>query len=284
MAALAGGLLVVDQYFAPYYPCLFVLVLLLGYFACLEMYQLLAELPRPPLWLLVGVVCAILAVGWVPHVGIPALAARPWRVISWVMTGSCLVAFLWEMAAYRAPGGSVVRLAVIVWTAAYLGLFPSFLVQLRWWPPLEGDGPDWRGLTALALTIFVPKVGDIGAYFTGRYLGKHRMTPILSPKKTWEGLAGGLTAAVVVAVVLNRVPGTGRGEMLMSGGDLEAVGFGLTVGLAGVLGDLAESMIKRDCGQKDASRVVPGFGGVLDVIDSVIFAAPIAYWWLRAVG
>ena len=63
--------------------------------------------------------------------------------------------------------------------------------------------------------------------------------------------------------------------------DLAAAGFGLTVGIAGVLGDLAESLIKRDCRQKDASQVVPGFGGVLDVVDSVLFAAPVAYWWMR---
>jgi phosphatidate cytidylyltransferase len=63
--------------------------------------------------------------------------------------------------------------------------------------------------------------------------------------------------------------------------DLAAAALGLTVGAAGVLGDLAESLVKRDCRQKDASQVVPGFGGVLDVIDSIVFAAPVAYWWLR---
>jgi phosphatidate cytidylyltransferase len=60
-----------------------------------------------------------------------------------------------------------------------------------------------------------------------------------------------------------------------------AAGFGLTVAVAGVLGDLAESLVKRDCRRKDASEVVPGFGGVLDVVDSILFAAPVAYWWLR---
>ena len=68
---------------------------------------------------------------------------------------------------------------------------------------------------------------------------------------------------------------------VLHGGDWAAIGFGLTVGLAGVLGDLAESLIKRDCRRKDASDTVPGFGGVLDVIDSILFAAPVAYLWLR---
>jgi phosphatidate cytidylyltransferase len=99
------------------------------------------------------------------------------------------------------------------------------------------------------------------------------MTPLLSPKKTWEGLVGGLAAAVATAWAINRL-GAGLS-------DLAAMGLGLTAGLAGVLGDLAESLIKRDCQRKDASRVMPGFGGVLDVVDSVLFAAPLTYCWLR---
>jgi phosphatidate cytidylyltransferase len=122
--------------------------------------------------------------------------------------------------------------------------------------------------------MFMPKVCDIGAYFTGKALGRHRMTPVLSPGKTWEGLAGGMIASVAFALAFNvRWP--------VLGGHLTAIGFGLTVGAAGVLGDLAESLIKRDCGRKDASHVVPGFGGVLDVIDAVLFAAPVACLWLR---
>jgi phosphatidate cytidylyltransferase len=174
------------------------------------------------------------------------------------------------MATFRDPGGSVVRIALVVFVTAYLGLLPSFLVQLRW-PTLEPEEATRRGTVALALTIFVPKCCDIGAYFTGRLFGRHRMTPVLSPKKTWEGLAGGLVLSVVAAYTLNRFGG--------GLSDRSALGFGLIVGAAGVLGDLAESLIKRDCQMKDASQGVPGFGGVLDVVDSVLFAAPVAYIW-----
>src|SRR5207248_385801 len=104
-------------------------------------------------------------------------------------------AFLVEMARFREPGESVVRIALTVWIAAYLGLLPSFLAQLRW-PAGTGFSPAGRevarGTTALALAVFVPKCCDIGAYFTGRFLGRHKMSPVLSPKKTWEGAAGGL--------------------------------------------------------------------------------------------
>jgi phosphatidate cytidylyltransferase len=170
----------------------------------------------------------------------------------------------------------VLRIAVTVWITAYLGLLPCFFAQLRW-PPVPADpaAPISSGSVALALAVFVPKCGDIGAYLTGRFLGRHKMTPILSPKKTWEGFFGGLTVAVIVALGLCQLD-PARRDM-----PLAALGFGVTVWIAGVVGDLAESLIKRDCRQKDASQAVPGFGGVLDVVDSVVYAAPVAYCWLR---
>jgi phosphatidate cytidylyltransferase len=119
----------------------------------------------------------------------------------------------------------------------------------------------------------VPKCNDIGAFFTGTFLGKHKMTPTLSPKKTWEGFVGGMLSGAAAAV------GLSFAAPVFPGGMPEAAAFGLVVGVAGVLGDLAESLIKRDCGTKDASKSIPGFGGVLDVVDSVLFAAPVAYLW-----
>jgi phosphatidate cytidylyltransferase len=158
---------------------------------------------------------------------------------------------------------------------SYAGLLPSFLLQLRW---LDGG----LGSVALALAIFVPKCGDIGAYAMGRLLGKHPMTPLLSPKKTWEGAAGGLAASVLAALVLNLISTFVSGkEPLLAWPS--AVLFGVVIGILAMLGDLAESLLKRDCGRKDASTLIPGFGGVLDVLDSVVFSAPVAYLWI-AVG
>ena len=100
------------------------------------------------------------------------------------------------------------------------------------------------------------------------------MTPILSPKKTWEGFAGGMIGGMLVAVgVVARRPAVRRLACWKQRRS------GWSVGLAGVLGDLAESLIKRDCQTKDASHSIPGFGGLLDVVDSVLFAAPVAYLW-----
>jgi phosphatidate cytidylyltransferase len=272
LVVLAAGALVFDQ---PWYPFLFFLLLGLSLAACHEMVHLLDRLQRPPAWLCYAAVAGLIVANWVPHVAADLQSAGPWLWLLAVYTVVILLAFLVEMARFREPGGVLPRMALVLWIAAYLGLLPSFLAQLRW---LDGD-PN-KGTIALVLAIFVPKVCDIGAYFTGRFLGKHPMAPVLSPKKTWEGAAGGLAAAALTAIALDRLTAVSllRGDFTLE------IGFGITMGIASMLGDLAESMVKRDCGRKDASQAVPGFGGVLDVVDAVIFPAPLAYVWFRTLA
>lgn len=250
----------------PEYPFLLLLFLVLGVAAVYELYLLLPVVWRPPLWLCLTGTLALLLANWVGHVPWKSVGLTDTgRVTAGVLTAVVMAAFLAEMQMFREPGTSIPRIAIACWVVLYLGFLPGFLVQLRM-------GKD--GLAALTLAIFVPKFCDIGAYATGRLFGRHRMSPVLSPSKTYEGLAGGLVLAAAGALVLDWwVNASGLGI-------LKAIGFGLTVGAAGVLGDLAESLIKRDCKQKDASHIVPGFGGVLDVIDSIIFAAPVAFLWL----
>jgi phosphatidate cytidylyltransferase len=272
LIALAAAMLLGDRQFQPWFPFLFLFVTAVGLAATVELLFLLPESMRPPRLPCLGAVLMVLAANWPYHLGFRAFGG-PLELVGLVFALSVLGVFLLEMARYREPGGSVVRIAVGVWVVAYLGLLPSFLAQLRW-PPEGDDTLTDRGAAALALAIFVPKFCDIGAYFTGRFLGKHPMTPILSPKKTREGYIGGLVVAVATTVLANA-------WLQVLGGYAAAVGFGVTVGLAAIYGDLAESLIKRDCRQKDASSAVPGFGGVLDVIDSILFAAPVAYCWLR---
>jgi phosphatidate cytidylyltransferase len=286
LVLLVAGVLLADGWLAgrlgrPFYPCLFISLLLLIVLSTVELHALLPEQARPPLWLTLAGTISLSLAGWLAPLGL--LPGDPWRHIAWTFAALVLASFLWEMAVFREPGQVVVRSALFVWVLAYLGLLPAFLLQLRFWPANpDGSANETSGAVAVALVIFVPKCCDIGAYFTGRAIGRHRMTPLLSPKKTWEGLAGGLAAAVVTALVLGWLPeGRVLDEPMFPRGAAEAALFGLAVGTAGVLGDLAESLIKRSAGAKDASRVVPGFGGVLDVVDSVLFAAPVACCWLR---
>jgi phosphatidate cytidylyltransferase len=257
----------------PWYPFLLLLAIFLATVGSVELHQLIGAAHGLSLWLSAGSVLIVLLANWPAHLWPRRFGSDPWRLVLIVFTAVVLLGFLVEMAAFRPPSqgaegptersGVVTRLALLVWITAYLGLLPSFLMQLR-----------WLNATALALAIFLPKCCDIGAYFTGRLIGRHKMAPVLSPKKTWEGVLGGLILSAAVAVAINRP------RSVVPGGDPAAAAFGLVVGGAGVLGDLAESMIKRDCRKKDASQMMPGFGGVLDVIDSILFAAPIAYCWL----
>ncbi len=302
MAALAVCMLIADLYLVPVYPFLLLVILLLALGASSELHRLLTAVPnRPPFWLCAGGVLVVLLANWPVHIldyqlgGIGQAKLQfgldPWQFVACTFAWVTMLAFVAETPRYRNEGGALMRIALTIFFVAYLGLLPCFLVQLRWPAPPPYAGPPHGALT---LAIFVPKLGDVAAYFTGRFFGRHRMAPAISPKKTWEGFVGGLLGALATAVLLNRTLNpllqavhfdpafdpAGQSSVLR-GGDWAAIGFGLTVGLAGVLGDLAESLIKRDCRSKDAADTVPGFGGVLDVIDSILFAAPVAYLWLR---
>jgi len=161
-----------------------------------------------------------------------------------------------------AAGGAVLAFV-------YLGLMAGLLVAIR------REHSAWTLLWVLAVT----KSCDIGAYFAGRAIGRHRLIAWLSPGKTWEGLAGGMVVAA----------GVGAGGLVAFPALVEVGGWsaavwgaaaGAVFGLVGQGGDLAASLFKRDAGVKDSSSILPGFGGVMDVLDSPLLVAPAAYWWL----
>jgi phosphatidate cytidylyltransferase len=129
------------------------------------------------------------------------------------------------------------------------------------------------------LLIATCKGADTGAYAFGRMAGRRKLWPQLSPNKTVEGSIGGLIMALVAALV---TIGVARLALRVETLSWPAtIGYGLLIGVAAQLGDLMESLVKRDCLKKDASDTLPGFGGVLDVLDSLLFAAPVAYgYWL----
>ena len=273
LIVLVAGILAVDGYLAPFYPFLWLFQTALTVAGCVEMILLLGPERRPQIVTSVVGVFTLCSINWFVHW--PPLgnaSSTPWPSILGCFTVLVLVVFLWEMALFQEPNRCLERMGLTLLILVYLGLLPCFFTQLRW---LSGE----RAPGALALAIFVPKACDIGAYFTGRLLGRHPMTPVLSPKKTWEGAIGGLTTAVLVAVGIDR---WGPAAIMQGNLALE-IALGVTVGGAGMLGDLAESLIKRDSGKKDASQLVPGFGGVLDVVDAIIFAAPVMYLWMMIV-
>lgn len=266
LASAAVGILYGDSFFYPYYPILLIFVFLLGVLGTRELLSLMGTIGRPRLSVATLSVLIVIVSNWIPHV--MKWPVNVWQVVFYAFVITVLIAFLVEMYTFREPGGIIVRLSQTIFVTVYLGVLPSFFVQIRFLPVPHTA-------LILLLTIFVTKCGDIGAYAAGNLFGKHKFSPLLSPKKTWEGFFGGLLASVLTAV------GLSFAGPIFRYGILEAIGFGIVVGFAGVLGDLAESLLKRDIGIKDAAKSIPGMGGVLDVIDSLLFAAPVAYVWFQ---
>jgi phosphatidate cytidylyltransferase len=131
----------------------------------------------------------------------------------------------------------------------------------------------------LLYLLAVTKFTDAGAYVVGRVLGKHKMIPRISPGKTWEGFVGGLVASVSMSVLLPKLmPGGLKGFTLV-----DSLVLGILLSLASVVGDLAESLVKRDAHVKDSGHIIPGIGGVLDLIDSLLFTAPVFYFYVHFV-
>jgi phosphatidate cytidylyltransferase len=131
-----------------------------------------------------------------------------------------------------------------------------------------------RGVAGLVTVLGVCKAASTGAYFTGRLVGGPKLMPRVSPKKTVAGAGGSVAAAVAVALALSRSPWS-----VTSPG--AAPFYGLAVAAAALLGDLAESVLKREGGLKDSARLLPGLGGMLDMLDDVLFAAPASFLFLH---
>lgn len=244
---------------------------------------------RPARWAIyVGSLLVFLAtcapLAW-PLVGSTYPVDCPLGKLGWPLAATgcaILLAFLAEVLRYREPGKALVNVALAVFAICYVGLLTSFLVLLR---TVNSTEPLW-GMVALLSTISIVKMSDTGAYTFGRLFGKHKLAPRLSPGKTIEGLIGGLVTAVVTALLwpLVLIP------MILPNAAAPSLAWwficGLMIAVAGVVGDLAESLLKRDMGCKDSGRWVPGLGGFLDILDSLLFAAPVAFacWAVGLLG
>jgi phosphatidate cytidylyltransferase len=212
---------------------------------------------------------------------IPAADAAPLATLGWAAAACGLVivvVFAIEVSRYTPGDGGLERAAGHIAAVVAIGLPLAFMVGLR----LLAAGSTRTltplcGLVPIVSLIAVVKTGDVAAYVVGTLAGRHRMAPQLSPGKTWEGAAGSIAASVAVAWLV-----IGRGGFPWAPFGGWAV-YGLLVGLAGMLGDLSESLVKRECGAKDSGRSLGGMGGFLDFVDSLLLAAPVA-WMLWAAG
>ena len=174
------------------------------------------------------------------------------------------IAALFILQFTRRQNNSLLALSAALFGILYIGYCLSFMVKLRQMP---------GGIERVVFLILVTKFGDTGAYLIGTRWGRHKLMPRLSPNKSIEGGLAGLVFSVCIAFLISfLLPG-------MKAADIAIIGFGL--GVLALVGDLAESLLKRDCQVKDSGKSIPGLGGVLDTIDSLIFTTPFFYFYLK---
>ena len=180
--------------------------------------------------------------------------------------GGIVIVTLWRLVEQAVPTrrtdahGLLRDLAAVTFVQGYVTFLATFAVVLT-----AAEGGQWWTLAFIVVVV----AADTGAYAFGLMLGKHKMAPIISPKKTWEGFAGGAGASLVAGVLLS--------TLMLGNTWWFGLIFGAAIFLSATLGDLAESLVKRDIGIKDMSSWLPGHGGFLDRLDSILPSAAVAY-------
>ena len=254
-------------------PWLTILVSLLAIRGILELYRMA---PRNA-----GPLPAVLGAFWVVALVLGAQAASGLSSFLLISAGvwsvGAFLAILWFVALY-AGGRYAVAGAYLLAGPIYVGFLLAHSLVLR-----ELDGGGEIGRSWLLFAVVTAFATDTGAFYTGRRWGRRPMAPAISPAKTWEGAAGGFISAVVASLVA-----AGASLALSSFFNLaipvwQVVVIGATVGVLAQCGDLLESKLKRVSGVKDAGSIIPGHGGVLDRLDSIVFSLPTVYYFVAAV-
>ncbi|MBC7819072.1 MAG: phosphatidate cytidylyltransferase [Planctomycetaceae bacterium] len=282
------GLFVWDAQFShEQAPILFVVVLAISARCVWELVTLSRAAGfRPSLALCWVWTWFVLFAGWSPHLygGSQMSFLFQWREyagFNWLVGATLSILFV-SIFRFRTtsptdletnrplpPGHHLASAGIEFFIIQYVGVLLMITTRLRW--TLDG------GYFALGALVIATKMGDVGAYTFGRLIGGPKMTPRLSPGKTWAGGVGhivtaGLSSAAWLCWIGPQINGHWHAWQVWP-----AIVFGVVVGFAGLMGDLAESLIKRDVGVKDAPALLPGFGGLLDLMDSLLLAGPVAY-------
>lgn len=308
------ALLLADMWFGPVAPIFGLMIVLLGAIMASEMVTMFrGKYPHLSRADVIVVTCAVIGIGWavqaLPLVSregqtnIVVTSGNKWALVlgAWfsptnhgdiprwfssVVAAAGLstillvfVVMCWVVKmAIRVERGTIAiqdvvpNIAMKLFIVAYVGGLTALASQIRW----LGRGDD--GMVTLTTIVIATKVGDIGAYFTGRLLGRGHPLPILSPKKTEAGFIGAAFFGGIAATIWLVFTGmaTVRDPMDKAVAYTCFFAAGLMLSLFGTIGDLVESLIKRNADVKDASTNLPGFGGVLDLLDSIIFTGGMA--------
>ncbi len=254
-------LLVAAVWFARPIPWFTVLVTIWGLLAAYEFYKIVGIKAAPIIWF--GLIWTALFIisPYCPY----------GQTLPLLLTSAVVLSLLWLLLSPKKEGAFLGW----GWTMAgilYIGWLLSHLVALR---GIVLPGTEEAGRNLVFLALFATFGSDTAAYFAGRALGKHKLAPSISPGKTWEGTIAGLLGAVIISLLF-----TLSWPLGLPIGYGTAVVLGLVISVFGQLGDLVESLLKRNMGVKDSGRLLPGHGGALDRIDSVVFAGVVLYYYV----
>lgn len=284
-----GGAFLLAVFFLPAF-CAGPVMMALAGFALWEFYQLLAAAGVPSF----RVIGTVTGMAWIGLTALGYLAAD--RLPAFLASGEselfllALLVFVICIRIFpqRNNDQPLMTLACTVFGLLYVAFFLNFILKivLEWDTPAWSDSIGRTGRIYALFLVIVVKVTDIGAYFVGRAFGRHKMFPRISPAKSWEGLAGGLVSGTAIGLVIYGLFRLPDAAGVMRFGSIPMTWFhagflGLILAGVGVLGDLVESLLKRATSAKDSGTLIPGMGGLLDVLDSLLLGAPCLYYCLR---
>ena len=263
--------------FSGYELGFFVMLAAVGLAGLWEFYRMLDHKGLPN-FKIVGMICGAIMLGGSFHYyrSVGPSQSYDWEMIS--LVGFLLTVFTRQMFKGKQDISPLPTMAFTLFGLLYVIWMFNFLNKIVYLLPRAADHHVTGQFYVLYL-IVVTKFSDMGAYLTGSVIGKHKLVPHISPKKTWEGFFGALLFSVLGSYgMLSLMPKHLNRIDLADAGIL-----GLVLGFAAVVGDLAESILKRSTDTKDSGSFLPGIGGALDLIDSLLFTAPLLFFYLRAI-
>jgi phosphatidate cytidylyltransferase len=262
--------------FSGYEPGFVALVGGLSMLGLWEFYRMLDH-KRLPNFKIIGMICAgFFVAGSFYYLGRGASHAHDFEVAALLLFH--FVVFTRQMFQRTRDISPLETMAFTLFGLLYVPWLFSFVTKIVYLPP-RGDAGNVSGHFYVLWLIVVTKFSDMGAYVTGSLIGKHPLVPHISPKKTWEGFFGALAFSAGGGCALVALMPTQLSYLNYT----HATILGVGLGFAAVIGDLAESIIKRSADVKDSGNLLPGIGGVLDLIDSILFTAPLMFFYMRFV-